>query len=286
MHAPSVDARVHLDGDPHLAQARSIAVSTLLAFVHDLADLTDAAVMPHFRKRIAVANKDTGGGFDPVTAADRAAERVVRKAIRARFPDHAITGEEYGAEAGSDYRWVIDPIDGTRSFIIGAPLWGSLIGLLRAGSPVVGMMSQPFTRERFWSDGAKSRWSGPDGKAKVIRTRACPGLAGAILTTTHPDLFAGDEAKAFAAVSKATRMTRFGGDCYGYCLLAAGHIDLVIEAGLKPYDIVALIPIIEGAGGVVTTWDGRPATEGGRIIAAGDPRLHREAMALLSAHCR
>lgn len=262
---------------------RAIAPSKLAAFAHELADLTDAAVMPYFRKRIAVSNKDTDGGFDPVTSADRAAERVVRKAIRTRFPDHAITGEEFGSEGGSDYRWVIDPIDGTRAFIIGAPLWGTLIGLLAAGTPAIGLMSQPFTRERFWSDGKKSRWSGPDGKAKVIRTRACAKLSGAVLTSTHPDLFTGEEVEAFAAVRKAVRMTRFGGDCYGYCLLAAGHVDLVIEAGLKPYDIVALIPIIEAAGGVVTTWDGRPATEGGRILAAGDPRLHREAMAMLEA---
>lgn len=266
-----------------LARPRSISQSALVAFAHELADLTDKAVMPHFRKKIAVANKDTAGGFDPVTAADRAAERVVRKAIRARFPDHAITGEEFGSVGASDYRWVIDPIDGTRAFIIGAPLWGTLIGLLSAGTPTLGLMSQPFTRERFWSDGRSSRWSGPDGKTKVIRTRPCASLSGAVLTTTHPDLFTGDEVPAFAAVRKAVRMTRFGGDCYGYCLLAAGHVDLVIEAGLKPYDIVALIPIIEAAGGVVTTWDGRPATEGGRIVAAGDPRIHRQAMALLEA---
>jgi myo-inositol-1(or 4)-monophosphatase len=239
--------------------------------------------MPHFRRKIAVENKDARGGFDPVTAADRAAERVVRKAIRARFPDHGITGEEYGSVEGSDYRWVIDPIDGTRAFIIGAPMWGTLIGLLADGTPTIGLMSQPFTRERYWSDGKSSRWSGPDGKAKAIRTRPCTRLSSAILTTTHPDLFAGEDAKAFAAVRKIARMTRFGGDCYGYCLLAAGHVDLVIEAGLKPYDIVALIPIIENAGGIVTTWDGRPATDGGRIIAAGDARVHREAMELLQS---
>ena len=266
--------------DTRLARPRPPSISTLVAFAHELADLTDKAVMPHFRKQIAVSNK-ADAGFDPVTAADRAAERVARKAIRARFPDHAITGEEYGTEGGSDYRWVIDPIDGTRAFIIGAPLWGTLIGLQISGAPAVGLMSQPFTRERFWSDGKSSRWSGPDGKARIIRTRACASLGDAILTTTHPDLFTGKDARAFAAVRGAVRMTRYGGDCYGYCLLAAGHVDLVIEAGLKPYDIVALIPVIEAAGGIVTTWEGAPATEGGRIIAAGDRRMHREAMALL-----
>ncbi|MDX2205064.1 MAG: histidinol-phosphatase [Hyphomicrobiaceae bacterium] len=268
-----------------MPRSRPPSRSTLVAFAHELADLTDKAVMPHFRKRIAVTNKDAAGGFDPVTAADRAAERVVRKAIRDRFPDHAITGEEFGSEGGSDYRWLIDPIDGTRAFIIGAPLWGTLIGLQVAGAPCIGLMSQPFTSERFWSDGRVSRWSGPEGKTARLRTRACAALSGAVLTSTHPDLFSGTAEKGFAALRRKVRMTRYGGDCYGYCLLAAGHVDLVVEAGLKPYDIVPLIPIIKSAGGVVTTWEGGPATDGGSIVAAGDRRLHRETLAVLQAAC-
>ena len=240
--------------------------------------------MPYFRKPIAIKNKAGAGGFDPVTAADRAAERVIRKSIAETYPDHAIQGEEFAALAGHGrYRWVIDPIDGTRAFITGSPLWGILIGLNRDGQPLLGVMSQPFTGERFWSDSRRARWRGPDGKARRLGTRACPDLAEAVLTSTHPDLFSGEgEVSAFAALKGRVRMTRFGGDCYGYCMLAAGFVDLVVEAGLKPYDVMALIPIIEGAGGIITTWEGKPATEGGRIVAAGDARLHKQALAVLS----
>ena len=234
---------------------------------------------------MSVQNKDKAGGFDPVTAADRAAERILRKEIRARYPDHGIEGEEFGSAAGRGrYRWVLDPIDGTRAFIIGAPVWGTLIGLQIDHRPLLGLMSQPFTRERFWSDGKIARWRHGEGREKRLSTRACTRLDQAVLTSTHPDLFAeGFERAAFARLNGNVRMTRFGGDCYGYCLLAAGHVDLVVEAGLKPYDIVALIPIIEAAGGIVTTWDGRPATAGGRILAAGDARLHAQAMECLAA---
>ncbi len=264
-----------------VAIPQRITASGLMLFAHELADLTDKTVMPYFRKSISVANKADAGAFDPVTAADRAAEKIVRKAIQARFPDHGIIGEEFGNREGDRYRWVIDPIDGTRAFITGAPMWGSLIGLTCDGTPTLGLMSQPFTRERYWGDTKRSRWRGADGRQKVLKVRPSPSLSGAMLMTTHPDLFEGKERAAFAAVKDAVRMTRFGGDCYSYCLLAAGFVDLVIEAGLKPYDIVPLIPIIEGAGGIVTTWDGKPATAGGRIIAAGDARVHRQAMALL-----
>ncbi len=217
-----------------------------------------------------------------MTPADRAAERAIRKAIKARFPQHGIIGEEYADVAGEGrYRWLIDPIDGTRAFIMGSPLWGTLIGLLDGPTPVLGLMNQPFTGERFWSEGRTSRLRGPDGKVRRLKTRACARLADATLTSTHPDLFSAAEAARFRAVKGRARMTRFGGDCYGYCLLAAGFVDLILEAGLKPYDIVPLIPIIEGAGGIVTTWDGGPAAQGGRIIAAGDARVHAEALALL-----
>jgi histidinol phosphatase-like enzyme (inositol monophosphatase family) len=248
-----------------------------------LADLSAAAILPNFRKQLAVSNKAGPGAFDPVTAADRAAEKAIRKAILARFPDHGIVGEEYGTVAGAGrYRWVIDPIDGTRTFITGSPLWGTLIGLMDGPTPVLGLMNQPFTAERFWSDGRRAHWRGPAGKARSIKTRSCARLADAVLTSTHPDLFASpEEASRFGAVRSRVRMTRFGGDCYGYCLLAAGFVDLIVEAGLKAYDIVALVPIIEAAGGIVTTWDGGPATDGGRIVAAGDRRVHQEALAIL-----
>ena len=255
---------------------------TYLAFAHELADFAGAATLPYFRRRLAVRNKAGEKGFDPVTAADRAAERTMRKAIAARFPDHGVVGEEFEAKpAAGAYQWLIDPIDGTRAFIMGSPLWGTLIGLLHDGEPVLGLMDQPFTAERFWGDGRVSRTRSARGKEQRLKTRACAALSDAVLTSTHPDLFSAAERSSFTRLKSQVRMTRYGGDCYGYCLLAAGFVDLVVEAGLKPHDVAALIPIIEGAGGRITTWDGRSAVHGGRIVAAGDPRLHKEALAVL-----
>jgi histidinol-phosphatase len=262
---------------------RNTATRAHLEFAHVLADISAGAILPYFRKPLTISNKAGPSAFDPVTAADRAAERAIRKAIVARFPDHGIVGEEFGTIVGkSRYRWLIDPIDGTRAFIMGSPLWGTLIGLMDGPRPILGLMNQPFTGERFWSDGHRAHWRGPGGKARRIKTRACARLGDAVLTTTHPDLFATvADAARFGDVRSRVRMTRYGGDCYGYCLLAAGFVDLIVEAGLKPYDVVALVPIIEAAGGVLTTWDGGPASEGGHIIAAGDKRVHQEAMAIL-----
>jgi len=259
-------------------------IQHLIDFAHSLADASGEAIRPYFRTAINVANKADAGRFDPVTAADEAAERVISEAIAQRWPDHGFVGEEHGARhADARLRWVVDPIDGTRAFIMGWPMWGTLIGLLDAGAPLLGLMDQPFTRERFWS-GTDAAYMRAAATGPVpIRTRPCAGLTDAVLSTTHPDLFEpGAEAEGFSRLKAEVRMTRFGGDCYGYCLLAAGFSDLIVEAGLKPYDIVALIPIIEKAGGRITTWDGKPATEGGRIIAAGDPRVHEAAMKLLA----
>jgi myo-inositol-1(or 4)-monophosphatase len=252
--------------------------------MHELADASGAAVLPHFRRPLSVENKGGMGSYDPVTAADRSAERAIRRLIAQRFPDHAIEGEEYGAtSADSPYRWLIDPIDGTRAFVMGLPLWGTLIGLTRSEEPLLGMMDQPFTRERFWSHARGASLRTPDGKERRLKTRPCPSLADAMLSTTHPELFApGLESRGFASVKQQVRSCRYGGDCYAYTMLAAGHIDLVMEAGLKPYDIVALIPIIERAGGRVTTWAGTPASAGGRILACGDPRLHERVLELLN----
>jgi myo-inositol-1(or 4)-monophosphatase len=255
----------------------------LVAFIHELADASGTAIRPHFRAKLSVTNKATGGAFDPVTIADEAAERAIAAAVAERWPEHGFVGEEHGeTHPDARYRWVVDPIDGTRAFIMGAPTWGTLIGLLDEGAPILGLMDQPFTRERYWSDAAAAYMRTPDGE-QTITTRPCGQLADAILSTTHPDLFAaGQEMEAFARIKSQVRMTRYGGDCYSYCLLAAGFIDLVVEAGLKPYDIVALIPIIERAGGRISTWDGKPAAAGGRIVAAGDPLLHAAAMAVLN----
>ena len=257
----------------------------LLAFAHTLADAAGKAILPHFRRRLAVDNKAADGGYDPVTAADRAAERAVRKLVRARFPNHGFEGEEYGNEGlEAPWRWVVDPIDGTRAFVLGLPVWGTLIGLTREGEPVLGLMDQPFTRERYWASGRTAHMRDPQGRQRRLKTRAAARLADAMMTTTHPDLFApGAERDGFERVKAKARACRYGGDCYSYCLLAAGHIDLIVEAGLKPYDVTALVPIIERAGGVITTWDGAPAARGGRILAAGDAGLHAEAMRLLAS---
>jgi histidinol-phosphatase len=257
---------------------------TLLDFAHALADISGAIIRPYFRKPLTVENKGEKGAFDPVTEADRAAERAMRRALAHRWPEHGLIGEELGsAGEGSRFRWVVDPIDGTRAFIMGSPLWGTLIGLLDGKEAVLGLMDQPFTGERFWSGARTAHFRNGSGKARRLKTRPCASLAQATLTTTHPDLFAkGREADAFARLAERARMTRFGGDCYGYCLLAAGFVDLVVEAGLKSHDVVALIPIIERAGGRITTWDGGPATAGGRIVAAGDARLHEQALAVLA----
>lgn len=257
---------------------------SLLDFAHSLADISGAIIRPYFRKPLAITNKAGKGAFDPVTEADREAERAMREALAKRWPQHGLIGEELGS-AGEDarFRWVLDPIDGTRAFIIGSPLWGTLIGLLDDATPVLGIMDQPFTSERFWSGATGAHLRNGSGKARKIKVRPCASLAEATLTTTHPDLFAaGKEADGFARLATRVRMTRYGGDCYGYCLLAAGFVDLVVEAGLKTHDVVALIPIIEQAGGRITTWQGAPATEGGRIVAAGDARVHEQALKILA----
>jgi myo-inositol-1(or 4)-monophosphatase len=273
--------------DDAVTSARKRGVESHLDFAHSLADLSGHTLLPYFRRSLHVKDKGiaAGAGFDPVTAADRAAERAIRRAIAERFPRHGIIGEEFGTAMGEGpYRWLIDPIDGTRAFITGSPLWGTLIGLLDGERPVLGLMNQPYTRERFWSDGKVARMRTADGKVRRLKTRACAGLNEAIFTATHPDMFATPaEMAGVERLKSCVRMTRYGGDCYGYCLLAAGFIDLIVEARLKPFDIVPLIPIIEAAGGVVTTWEGESPTAGGNIIAAGDTRVHRAAMVLLGA---
>ena len=256
------------------------------AFVDELARLSGEAILPFFRTAMHASDKSHGGVFDPVTEADRAGETIMRRMISEHFPSHGIIGEEFGSQApDADYCWVLDPIDGTKSFISGMPVWGTLIGLTHKGNACYGLMHQPFTRESFSGDGSSALWRGigPNLQPaeRKLRVRPCEALAAATLMTTHPALLAEGTLDAFRRVEAQVRLSRYGGDCYAYCMLAAGHVDLVIESGLNPYDIVALIPIIEGAGGIVTTWDGGPATKGGAIIAAGDRRTHEAALALL-----
>jgi myo-inositol-1(or 4)-monophosphatase len=255
-------------------------------FVERLAKVSGEAIMPFFRTAFALEDKSANGSFDPVTEADRAAETAMRRLIGATFPNHGIIGEEFGSQAAeAEYVWVLDPIDGTRSFISGIPLWGTLIGLLHRGAPCYGMMNQPFTRERFYGDGRAAHWSGrgPDGAAvtRRLRTRPCASLDRATIMTTSPSLFTEDTLPRYRALEEKTRLARYGADCYAYCMLAAGHVDLVVEAGLNSYDIVALIPIVEGAGGIVTSWDGGDPSKGGAIIATGDKRAHEQALEIL-----
>ena len=259
---------------------------SFMACAHALADRAAAATMPFFRSHLPVDNKDLNGGYDPVTAADREAEKAIAAYLATTYPDHGLEGEEFGiVRPAARHRWVVDPIDGTRAFITGSPMWGTLIGLLDGSEPIAGLIDQPFTGERFWSDGKDSYVSRSGGPASVMRTRACPALAAAVLMTTDPQLFApGVEGDGFSRLRSKVQLTRYGGDCYAYALLAMGFVDLIVECGLKPYDIVAVIPIIEAAGGKVTDWSGGPAAKGGRILATGDPRLHDEILATLNSN--
>jgi myo-inositol-1(or 4)-monophosphatase len=252
------------------------------AFVDELATVSGDTILPFFRTALSVTDKGAGK-FDPVTAADHAAETAMRALIRRTFPEHGIVGEEFGEDrADAEYVWVLDPIDGTKSFIAGMPAWGTLIALTRFGEPVFGMMNQPFIGERFSGDGGAAHYRGPAG-TRDLRVRPCGALSDAILFTTSPLLMNTADRASFAKVEAAVRLSRYGGDCYAYCMLAAGHIDLVIETELKPFDVLPLVPIIAGAGGLVTTWENGPPHLGGRIIAAGDRRVHAAALELLAA---
>ncbi len=255
-------------------------------FFRRIAEAAAAETLPRFRQAGDVANK-VDGGFDPVTEADREAEQAIRALIRAEYPDHGILGEEFGAEnASNDHVWIIDPIDGTRSFISGIPLWGTLVGLTKRGDAIAGMMAQPFTGELFYAIGGKAWYEGPHGakaEARRLTTRKTTSLGDATLCTTTPALFQGDRRVAYDRLEKAVRLPRYGTDCYAYVMLAAGNIDLVVEVGLQSYDVAALIPIVEAAGGVMTEWNGGPAEEGGGIVAAATPELHAAAMDVLHA---
>ncbi len=249
-------------------------------FLNLLADAAALQTLPRFRSGIGVANKEAGG-FDPVTEGDRAAETAIRDLIGQHFPDHGILGEEHG-NVGLDreYVWVIDPIDGTRAFISGLPVWGTLIGLYHNGKAIAGIIDQPFTGERYLADEAGSWYTGPGGERK-LNTRDCGGLSNATLFTTSPHLYTGDIEQKYRQVESRVQLFRYGCDCYAFALLAGGHVDLVIECGLKPYDVGGIISVVERAGGVMTTWDGGPAEMGGNVIAAATPQLHAEALKLL-----
>jgi len=249
-------------------------------FMRRLAAAAAAETLPRFRQNAAVANKEATR-FDPVTEADREAERAIRAMLRERFPGHGLLGEEWGGEnLENRHVWVIDPIDGTRAFISGLPVWGTLIGLLEDGDAIAGLMAQLFTGELFLAVNGQATYDGPGGPS-ALRTRRTARLTEATLCTTSPALY-GTARAAYDRLEGAVRMARYGTDCYAFAMLAAGHVDLVAEAGLQPYDIVALIPLIEAAGGVVTDWSGGPAEKGGMILASATPELHEAALALVA----
>jgi myo-inositol-1(or 4)-monophosphatase len=263
--------------------------SATIAFAHKLADAAGEVIRPYFRKRIDVMDKGATGPkpvFDPVTEADKGAEDAMRALIHKERPNDGILGEERGHEPGtSGFTWILDPIDGTRAFITGRHTWGTLIALAdNTGKPVLGIIDQPVLPERFIGFDGKSEMITPEGRAP-LKVRPCSSLSQAVVSTTHPwTYFTQSQRGVFEDVCNAARMSYFGGDCYAYALLAMGFIDLVIEGRLAPWDVAALAPIIEGAGGVVTDWDGKPFAGGASIIAAGDKRALDEAVALLKGH--
>jgi myo-inositol-1(or 4)-monophosphatase len=249
-------------------------------FALELAHTAGGIAQAHFRQPLTVENKG-GSAFDPVTNADRAIERVLRAEIVDRYPDHGIIAEEEGERAGrGEYTWYIDPIDGTRAFMTGSPLWGTLIGLTRGVQPLFGVLAQPVLEEVFFGGPNGSWLIKADGRAR-LRRRACTKLGDAVLTCTHPNMFSGAHAAAFSTLADQCLLHRFGGDCYNYAMLAAGFVDLVVEGQLKPFDIVPLLPILEGAGCIVSDWRGGKPLKGGYVVAAATPELHAAALALL-----
>lgn len=253
--------------------------AAFIALAHSLADQSGAVLRRYFRQPIAI---DAKADLSPVTIADREVERLVRAGIESAFPDHGILGEEYGAaRTNAEYVWVIDPIDGTKSFMTGKATFGTLIALTRHGAPILGIIDQPILRER---------WLGASGQGTTfngapVKVRSCARLADASLYATTPQMFIGADAAAFERLAKAVQYPLYGADCYAYGLLASGFTDLVCEASLQPYDYCALVPVVEGAGGVISDWQGRAVTikSGGRILAAGSTALQQAALAQLAA---
>lgn len=270
-----------------LSTGERVAVSEadhdrFLAFALDIAVRAGRATLPYFRNSFAIDDKRPEGRFDPVTEADRDAERVIRAELATAFPDHGVFGEEYGLQRGNGLTWVIDPIDGTRAFMTGMLHWGVLLALFDGREPIIGVMYQPFTEELFYGDNREAFYRRGD-RVRRLHTRHAPALGDAVLTTTSPRLFSDTgERGAFDRLEHAVKLSKYGGDCYIYAMLAMGYVDLATDAGLQAYDIQALMPIIRGAGGVVTTIDGEDPSLGGTVLASGSPELHAEALACMA----
>ena len=255
--------------------------AALRACGHAMADAARAVILPLFRTGLSSDNKDATG-FDPVTQADRAAEAAMREVLAKRRPNDAILGEEFGTQAGtSGLQWVLDPIDGTRGFISGTPTWGVLISVRDASGVLYGIIDQPYIGERFEGGFGIAETLGPLGVRKLATT-GTETLGDATILTTFPEVGSAEEGRGFHDVARSCKLTRYGMDCYGYALLAAGQVDLVIEAGLSAYDIQAPIAVVQAAGGIVTDWQGGPAHEGGRALAAANKTIHARALEILS----
>jgi myo-inositol-1(or 4)-monophosphatase len=253
-------------------------ITALTSFALELAEASAQVILPQFRKNIVIDNK-LDEGWDPVTEADRAAERIIREHIEKAFPSHGIIGEEFGTKTGSaPYSWVLDPIDGTRAFVIGMPTWATLIGLYRDGEPLLGVMNQPFVNETFFGN-PEGAWNRHNGQTTAIHVRPGVSLSKASIGTTAPHFY--DNIPGFDKMRKSATALRFGGDAYFFALLAAGHLDIAMDASLQIYDIAALIPIIRGAGGVVGSWTDNDPAQGGNVLCATTPALLNEARAIM-----
>lgn len=276
----SVDDSTICAADSHLCE--------LLQFAEGLARQAGPLSLQYFRQSpdsatsLVVENKLADGRFDPVTLADRQIEQSLRAEIEKHYPDHSILGEEFGRREGSsEWRWVLDPIDGTRAYITGMPLWGILIALALRDKPLLGIIEQPFLRERYIGGPGAAVCRNTAGD-RLLRSSDCAALEDAILMTTDPSMFSSaNEIAAYQQLQRRVRLSRFGGDCYAYCLLASGFVDLVVEADLEPYDVQALIPLVTAAGGVITDWSGGSAANGGQVLAAATPSLHQAALRVL-----
>lgn len=252
-----------------------------LEVAEEMADAARAAILPYFRKTNLDTTNKLDDGFDPVTIADRNAEKAMRAVLARYRPKDGIFGEEFGREEGSSGRtWVLDPIDGTRGFISGTPTWGVLIALSTSDGPIMGVIDQPYIGERFVGSADIAQVTGPSGTAP-LKTRSTSVLDQAVVFTTFPEVGTPEDRAGFEAVARQAKLTRYGMDCYAYALVAAGQVDLVIESSLNAYDIQAPIAVIEAAGGVVTDWQGGPAHNGGRALAAANPELHAVALEIL-----
>lgn len=252
----------------------------LEGFALELAHTAGGIAEAYFRSHFSVENKDEDG-FDPVTSADHAIEKVIRETIQSNYPDHDIVAEEGGSTlTGAEYCWYIDPIDGTRAFMMGSPLWGTLVGLTESNKAVFGLLAQPFLGELFLGSPAGSWLINNNERRRLVSSR-CTDIAHARLASTHPNLFSGSDELAYQRLASACLLDRFGGDCYNYAMLAAGFVDLVAETGLKAFDIVPLVPILEQAGCIVSSWNGGSVLEGGSVVAAATPELHQQALELL-----